>query len=551
MKNSDYIYAFNKVLMPIAYEFAPELVFISAGFDAAEGDPIGGCSVTSEGYAQMTHMLMGLANGKVIIALEGGYKLDSISMAASACTSVLLGASPPALPILTPSKTAIEDVQITCVTQARYWKSIQPKFIDPRKEFQPFDQELVKSDQPVFVKHIKSVSTLVQDHIAQTLKEEYGLIAIQEPDSQMKNRIFASPNYQTSQQPLLIIFYGSVGIQMMSLGSDSSIDPSDAFLTGSVLPYVEMAITKNYQLVLYDSHQRDAAELATLEYLWESVVEVCPAQSKFFIGAPGTENSLFKWIFSTKLDGKIQRVGLILGNRLLPSLPREYQKWLQKNACFYINDNRDVGEWIAYNFFSCGSGSPQSIFWKVRSEVFNHLENPPRGDDFRLHELEDEHENEHRSSKSKSNHHSNGDQGENNENRKHVEEGDGENDDDESEDGDYNDAGGGGFHGFDAVDDDDEYEDELAFHFQHRHRYEEDEDGEDEEEEETEEFYNSELHFLVESDKESDSKKPEKKKDKDLTAELKGIKEPMEIEVQMREPSSQDIRDTENMLNKD
>lgn len=37
MYDSDYIYAFNKVIMPIAYEFSPDIVIVSAGFDAAAG----------------------------------------------------------------------------------------------------------------------------------------------------------------------------------------------------------------------------------------------------------------------------------------------------------------------------------------------------------------------------------------------------------------------------------------------------------------------------------------------------------------------------------
>jgi histone deacetylase 6 len=49
----------------------PRLRFlVSAGFDAAEGDELGECKVTPGAYAQMTHMLMGLAGGKVVVALE-------------------------------------------------------------------------------------------------------------------------------------------------------------------------------------------------------------------------------------------------------------------------------------------------------------------------------------------------------------------------------------------------------------------------------------------------------------------------------------------------
>jgi histone deacetylase 6 len=78
--DADYIYAFQKIVMPIAYEFNPQLVIgmklvcsaklVSAGFDAAAGDPIGGCEVTPAGYAHMTHMLMPLAEGKLVLALE-------------------------------------------------------------------------------------------------------------------------------------------------------------------------------------------------------------------------------------------------------------------------------------------------------------------------------------------------------------------------------------------------------------------------------------------------------------------------------------------------
>lgn len=66
-------------------------ILVSAGFDAALGDPLGGCAVTNKGYAHMTYMLKSLAGGKVVVALEGGYNLSSISISSAAVTSVLLG----------------------------------------------------------------------------------------------------------------------------------------------------------------------------------------------------------------------------------------------------------------------------------------------------------------------------------------------------------------------------------------------------------------------------------------------------------------------------
>lgn len=46
------------VLMPIARDFKPDLVVVSAGFDAAVGDPLGGCKVTPACYHELTRQLM-------------------------------------------------------------------------------------------------------------------------------------------------------------------------------------------------------------------------------------------------------------------------------------------------------------------------------------------------------------------------------------------------------------------------------------------------------------------------------------------------------------
>ncbi|XP_074317228.1 histone deacetylase 15 isoform X2 [Silene latifolia] len=92
--DNDYIFAFQHAVLPIALEFAPDFTIISAGFDAARGDPLGGCDVTPAGYACMTHLLSTLAGGKLLVILEGGYNLRSISSSATAVIKVLLGETP-------------------------------------------------------------------------------------------------------------------------------------------------------------------------------------------------------------------------------------------------------------------------------------------------------------------------------------------------------------------------------------------------------------------------------------------------------------------------
>ncbi|XP_064631890.1 histone deacetylase 6-like isoform X3 [Lineus longissimus] len=122
----EYLAAFQQVIMPIAYEFDPELVLVSAGFDAARGDPLGGCNVTPEGYAHMTHMLSSLANGKVLLALEGGYNLTSISESMAMCTHTLLGDPCPPLNLEhRPSDIHVESICNVQDAHSKYWTCLQ------------------------------------------------------------------------------------------------------------------------------------------------------------------------------------------------------------------------------------------------------------------------------------------------------------------------------------------------------------------------------------------------------------------------------------------
>ncbi|XP_044176529.1 polyamine deacetylase HDAC10-like isoform X2 [Acropora millepora] len=89
MGDADYLAVFHHILLPIAYEFDPELVLVSAGFDSARGDPKGQCDVTPEGYHHLTKLLMNLARGKIVVVLEGGYNLTSVEESICACTSLL------------------------------------------------------------------------------------------------------------------------------------------------------------------------------------------------------------------------------------------------------------------------------------------------------------------------------------------------------------------------------------------------------------------------------------------------------------------------------
>ncbi|KAI3454721.1 hypothetical protein Pfo_011384 [Paulownia fortunei] len=93
-RDADYLAVWDHILIPVAKEFNPDMIIISAGFDAAIGDPLGGCRVSPYGYSIMLDKLMEFAGGKIVMALEGGYNLNSLANSAQACVEVLLQDKP-------------------------------------------------------------------------------------------------------------------------------------------------------------------------------------------------------------------------------------------------------------------------------------------------------------------------------------------------------------------------------------------------------------------------------------------------------------------------
>ena len=89
-----YLYALNNVLVPIAMDFSPEFVLVSAGFDAHVDDPLASMKVTSTGFGLISDMIKAIAekksNGRIVMALEGGYNLNAIAESALSVFNSLL-----------------------------------------------------------------------------------------------------------------------------------------------------------------------------------------------------------------------------------------------------------------------------------------------------------------------------------------------------------------------------------------------------------------------------------------------------------------------------
>uniref|UniRef100_A0A8D1QJV9 Histone deacetylase n=1 Tax=Sus scrofa TaxID=9823 RepID=A0A8D1QJV9_PIG len=131
MGDIEYLEAFRTVVKPVAKEFDPDMVLVSAGFDALEGHapPLGGYKVTAKCFGHLTKQLMTLADGHVVLALEGGHDLTAICDASEACVNALLGneLEPLAEDILhqTPNMNAVISLQKIIEIQSKYWKSVR------------------------------------------------------------------------------------------------------------------------------------------------------------------------------------------------------------------------------------------------------------------------------------------------------------------------------------------------------------------------------------------------------------------------------------------
>ncbi|MGH2404831.1 MAG: histone deacetylase family protein [bacterium] len=96
-----YADVFEEIVLPLASAHRPELVIISAGYDAHKDDPLGGMVVTAPGFGRLAHLLEGAAraiDAPVLAVLEGGYDLAALRDSVVATLRVLAGA-PASTPI--------------------------------------------------------------------------------------------------------------------------------------------------------------------------------------------------------------------------------------------------------------------------------------------------------------------------------------------------------------------------------------------------------------------------------------------------------------------
>ena len=96
--DSGYLAVFEEVLKPVALEFDPDIVLVSAGQDPHQADPLSGMNLTTEAFGSMAATVKEIADscceGRLVAALEGGYNLGALSDSIVAILRSFKGESP-------------------------------------------------------------------------------------------------------------------------------------------------------------------------------------------------------------------------------------------------------------------------------------------------------------------------------------------------------------------------------------------------------------------------------------------------------------------------
>ncbi|EYU23517.1 hypothetical protein MIMGU_mgv1a019729mg, partial [Erythranthe guttata] len=117
--DADYFAVWDHILIPVARKFNPDLIMVAAGFDAALGDPLGGCCLSPYAYSVMLHKLM------------EGYDLVSLANSAKACVEVLLQDKPlTRSSVDLPLKSTALVIQTVRQALSKYWPVLASELTD-------------------------------------------------------------------------------------------------------------------------------------------------------------------------------------------------------------------------------------------------------------------------------------------------------------------------------------------------------------------------------------------------------------------------------------
>ncbi|KAG0237364.1 Histone deacetylase hda1 [Actinomortierella wolfii] len=327
MGDSEYIYAFHKVVMPIAYEFAPDFVLVSAGFDAAKGDQIGENLVTPAAYGHMTSMLKNLAGGRIILALEGGYNLDSIAVSGLASVKALLNDPLEPLDPIVPNASCVQTIHEVLEVQSRYWKSLTPLYIDPLSE---------SADDGRMVIELSKILSVYR-------------------------REFLFTRHDMVKLPITNEAHGEDlinNVHCTTSGASNIIRPEKSVLVDTVAQYIDNIIKSGYELVdivvpynpVTEDEKIELKEKMTnlLIDIWDNFVYMTGYSRRIVLLAAGFGcHSMVSFMNQRQKDMTSLIACVVMvpgGEESLPQVTKRLGPWYVENSFVVVSDDHPIWE---------------------------------------------------------------------------------------------------------------------------------------------------------------------------------------------------------------
>ncbi|GJJ74986.1 histone deacetylase 6 [Entomortierella parvispora] len=346
MGDSEYIYAFNKIIMPIVYEFAPDFILVSAGFDAAAGDHIGENLVSPAAYGHMTHMLKSLAGGKIILALEGGYNLDSIAISGLACAKALLSDPIGMLEPIIPNDVCVQTIHEVMEVQSKYWRSLTPMHIDPLQ-----DSKEGRS--------IVELSKVLSVYRTEFLYQQHNMIKLPLSNPSYSEEYLDNVHCTQdicSTKPIYIFVHNIGEFCARTMGNINIIRPDKSVLVDTVAQYVDKIVKGGNELIdivvpYQPATEEDKLPLkekvsALLADIWDTYVSITGSTRRIVLLAAGFGCQALVSFMNERQKDVLRYVSCVVlvpgGSETLPMVTKKLSQWYLENSFVVVADDHPV-----------------------------------------------------------------------------------------------------------------------------------------------------------------------------------------------------------------
>lgn len=346
MGDAEYIWAFEQVVIPIGREFQPDLVIVSSGFDAADGDTIGQCYVTPACYGHLTHMLKSLARGHLCVVLEGGYNLDSIAKSALGVTKILIGEPPDELddPLKQPKPEALKTVEDVIKEQSKYWTCFKNRHGNSGVDFKDVVDTTPSS------KNFPLQNAIRQDQY-QRLSQQYGFVNLPLLDMQVpQETVICSPNiHEVSSIVICVHDTPEIWAQRNSL--TGTIDPSASIIVDTSFELIKWALERKYgvidvnipqSLFEQDNYLSILTSQEVMIYLWDNYLKFFPQLNRVAFVGIGDAHAGFVHLLGHRDTRSIVKCAITFLDKislksLVPLVDESLTDWYFKNSLVFTS----------------------------------------------------------------------------------------------------------------------------------------------------------------------------------------------------------------------